>query len=596
MIRAGLLLNTSIITVLLAIVFISMASSRQKGIIASIVTIINSLTTSYLAITVLMSSAIDISFYAGSFLRNIPVKIDALSAWFILIINFTSLTGVFYGMGYMQHYEKQKNSLSLHWSSFILFHLSMLWVCMLQHGFAFLIAWEIMSLSSMLLVIFEHNNPKTMRAGINYFVQMHISVVLLSIGFIWAYFQTGSFSFEALQTYWGSNFGIGLFIVFFLGFGLKAGFIPLHSWLPHAHPAAPSHVSGIMSGVIVKMGIYGIFRMCSFVSSQYVLLGEITLILSLLTALYGILHAAIHRDFKRMLAYCTIENVGIIGMGIGIGLIGIGNNSGLMMFLGFGSALLHTLNHSLFKSLLFFSAGSVYQQTHTREMDKLGGVVKQMPQTALLFLLGAIAICGIPPFNGFVSEFILYNGLIEGIKQNSIDQTIVLVIGFAGLCVVGGVSVLAFTKTYGTIFLGSPRSEAVKHAKEVSSKMLIPQYVIVVAMLSVAFFPAFYINAISKVLLVFTHAPSAISQQSPGFISNVSQINLYFIALVGVIIVVWFLRSRTVKTLPQESNVTWGCAYTGQRSKGTIHGQVVLETTEQNLKFPSFREETIPRD
>ena len=585
MIRAELLLNTSLITVLLAIVLIAKVSTKHKGVIAAITTTFNALITSYLSIYVLTGSALEITFYAGSFLGNIPIKIDALSAWFILIINFTSTTGVFYGLAYMQKYQHQKKSLSLHWSCFIMFHLSMLWVCMLQNGFAFIIAWEIMSLSSMLLVIFEHNNPKTLRAGINYFVQMHLSVIFLSIGFIWAYFQTGSFSFDAIHAYWGTELNVWLFILFFIGFGLKAGFIPLHSWLPHAHPAAPSHVSGIMSGVIVKMGIYGILRMCTFVNSHFILLGEIILIVSILTALYGILHAAIHRDFKRMLAYCTIENIGIIGMGIGIGLIGMGNHSSLMVLLGFGSALLHTLNHSLFKSLLFFSAGSIYQQTHTREMDKLGGLYKQMPQTALLFLFGTIAICGMPPFNGFVSEFILYNGLIEGLKLGSIDQTIILMISLAGLCIVGGVSILAFTKTYGTIFLGNSRSDATFHAKEVGAKMLVPQYFIIAAMLSVAFFPAFYLNAIHKVLQVFTHLFISDGNLAIKFAPNISHISQYFLTLTGIVLLIWFVRNRMTNKLIQKVEPTWGCAYQGSAPKAQYTSKSFSKTLSKILNF-----------
>jgi len=169
---------------------------------------------------------------------DIIIRIDQLSAWFILIINFTCVTGVFYGSGYLKAYDNPAKKLSMHWVLYVLFQLSMVWVCMIQHGLVFLIAWEVMSLSSMMLVIFDANHPQTVKAGINYLVQMHISVVFLTIGFVWMYFQTGSFSFDAFTGYFGANSNIWLFLVFFVGFGLKAGFIPLHSWLPHAHPAA----------------------------------------------------------------------------------------------------------------------------------------------------------------------------------------------------------------------------------------------------------------------------------------------------------------------------------------------------------------------
>jgi hydrogenase-4 component B len=382
---------------LFAVVLISFVPSRYKPYAAAVFVLLGSLASGWLAVSALCGDVTNTSFYAGSFLGNVVVRVDGLAAWFILIINFTAVTGAFFGTGYLKAYQNDAAKVSLHWSLFVLFHFSMVWVCMLQNGFAFLIAWEVMSLSSMLLVIFDHHNIQTLRAGLNYLVQMHISVVLLTVGFIWVYSKTGSLDFDAISTCFHGSSNLWLFLLFFAGFGFKAGFVPLHSWLPHAHPAAPSHISGVMSGVIVKLGIYGIIRMISYLQSDFIVLGEIIITLSVLTGIYGILNASVHRDFKKMLAYCTIENIGIIGIGIGVGLIGMGTGSSLMYFLGFGGALLHVLNHSLFKSLLFFSAGSVYQQTHTRDMEKLGGLIKSMPKTAVIFLIGAIAIGGIPP-------------------------------------------------------------------------------------------------------------------------------------------------------------------------------------------------------
>ena len=300
--------------------------------------------------------------------------------------------------------------------------------------------------------------------------------------------------------FFGSSINIWLFLIFFAGFGIKAGFLGLHTWLPQAHPAAPSHISGVMSGVIVKMGIYGIFRIITFLKADYLILGEIIITLSLLTGLFGIMNAAVHRDFKKMLAYCTIENIGIIGIGIGLGLIGIAKGQSLLVFLGFGGALLHVLNHSLFKSLLFFSAGSVYRQTHTRDMDKLGGLIKTMPKTSMIFLTGAIAIGGIPPLNGFISEFLIYCGILKGINSDGIAQITLMILTLAGMSLIGGISIITFTKTFSTIFLGTPRQKLKHEPSEVSLLMLIPQYIIIAFMASIAFFPAFYINLLSMVL------------------------------------------------------------------------------------------------
>ena len=554
------------IVTLLAIFVLFFLPSTYKAYVAALAVVVNSLVTSWLALPALAGQTVELTVFAGSFMGDVAVRIDALSAWFILIINLTSVTGVFYGIGYLKAYENTKTKLTLHWSLFILFHLSMVWVCQLQNGFAFLLAWEVMSLTSMLLVIFDHHKPTTLKAGINYLVQMHISVVFLTIGFLWVYSSTGSFGFEALRSFFSANNNIWLFLVFFVGFGLKAGFIPLHSWLPHAHPAAPSHVSGVMSGVIVKLGIYGIFRIITFLNSEFIQIGEIILSIAVLTGIYGILNASVHRDFKRMLAYCTIENIGIIGIGTGIGLIGIGNASPVMYFLGFGGALLHVLNHSLFKSLLFYSAGSVYQQTHTRDMEKLGGLLKTMPKTAVTFLVGAIAIGGLPPFNGFVSEFIIYIGLIEGIHSNNISQIILFVLSLAGMSVIGGLSVHTFTKAFGTIFLGQQRTDLKHKPHEVSPLMLVPQYFIIAIMLSVAFIPRFYIGIVGNALTAM-NLLNTDTLVTAAYANTLGTISLYSLLLVAIAAVVWLVRSTILKHRAQRIDATWGCGYTAPTSR-----------------------------
>lgn len=581
------LLNFSWVITSVFILTVLIVPIRAKAFITLTVIVINALTTSWLAFPALGGALIDYSLNAGSFLGNIPIRIDGLSAWFIIIINLTSVTGVIYGTGYLKAYSNSSSKLSLHWVLYILFHFSMIWVCMLQNGMAFLIAWEIMSLSSLLLVIFDHNNQKTLKAGINYLVQMHISVVLLTVGFIMVYFKTGSFDFEAIGTYLNSNNNILLFFIFFLGFGLKAGFIPLHTWLPHAHPAAPSHISGVMSGVIVKLGIYGILRIITFLKFDFILIGEIVLTVSVLTGLYGILNASVNRDFKRMLAYCTIENIGIIGIGIGIGLMGLGNGNALIYYLGFGGALLHVLNHSLFKSMLFYSAGSVYQQTHTRNMDKLGGLIKTMPKTAVIFLIGAIAIGGIPPFNGFISEFIIYNGLIEGIKSNSMTQILLFVLAFAGISIIGGISILTFTKTFGTIFLGTEREKLQHKPKEVSFIMLLPQYLIIVIMLTVAFIPQFYINIIGKILNGFMFSNNVIIDYTLllSYSNTIFNISMYSLLFIGIIVFFWVIRSVISKKQIKVFQPTWGCAYVAPNSKMQYSGKSFSKTIGKIFNF-----------
>ena len=580
------LINSSWIIALLAMVAIYFAPAKMKAHTAALAVVANAIVTGWLAISALTGHVVNFVFYGGNLFGDVLVRVDELSAWFLLIINFTCLTGVFFGSGYLKTSDSSPKKLNLHWMLFVLFQLSMLWVCMIQHGLVFLIIWEVMSLSSVLLVIFDNNNPKIIKAGISYLVQMHISIVFLTIGFIWLYFQTGSFSFDAFTVYFGSNSNIGLFLVLFIGFGLKAGFIPLHSGLLQGDPAAPSHIAGIMSGVLVKLGIYGIFRVASYLRSDYLLLGEIILTVSVATGLFGILNAAVHRNLKKMLAYCTIENIGTIGIGIGIGLIGLGNNTPVLYYLGFGGALMHVLNHSLFKSLLFFSSGSVAQQTQTSDMEKLGGLIKKMPRTGLVFLIAAIGICGLPPFNGFISEFLIYSGLIEGVKIHDTNEMILFSVSLAGLSVIGGLSILTFTKSFGTVFLGNARKQLPVEPHEVSLQMLVPQYAIIALMISVAIFPAFYLQVIGNVIMSLTKG--VIIPQPAGFtnylsiLQNISNYSILFICIVGIF---WGIRYKLLSTRSKVIQPTWGCAYAAPTSKIQYTGKSFSKTLSKMFNF-----------
>ncbi|HBL76270.1 MAG: hypothetical protein A2W90_09750 [Bacteroidetes bacterium GWF2_42_66] len=561
------------IVLIAGIAGIMVVRDKLKSITALSVVLINAVLTSIPAILALTVAPQTGSFAMPHLLSNIVVRIDSLSAWFILIINFTSINGALYGNGYMKAYSELKTNREIHWIFYVIFHISMVWVCMFENGLAFIISWELMSLSSLMLVIFEFQKKNTLKAGINYMVQMHLSVIFLTIGFIWLNIKTGSFDFSALSQLPLAKHSVWIFILLFFGFAIKAGFIPFHTWLPHAHPAAPSHVSGVMSGVIVKLGIYGIFRIIMNLRYDWLLFGEIVLSLSVLTAVYGIANAAVKRDFKGMLAFCTIENIGIIGIGIGLGLMGIGSDNQILAVLGFSGALLHTFNHSLFKSLLFFGAGSVYQQTHTRNIEHLGGLIKKMPQTAALFLVGAIAIGGLPPFNGFISEFIIYSGLFKGLSGfPGISQVVLLILTIAGLALIGGISVLTFTKTFGVIFLGNPRTRLHHEPAETPFIMLLPQYLIVAAMLSVAFFPQFYFNYASKIVASSFHLGNNPLDESP-IADNLKYIGLISMVFIGIFILVFGLRWLIVRKRTAILYETWGCGYVAPVVKAQYTGR-----------------------
>jgi hydrogenase-4 component B len=342
-----------------------------------------------------------------------------------------------------------------------------------------------------------------------------------------------------------------------------------------------------MSGVIVKLGIFGIFRIISYISHDWFIIGEIILSLSVITALYGIANAAVKYDFKKSLAFCTIENIGIIGIGIGVGLIGIGKHIESLTILGFGGALLHTLNHSLFKSLLFFSAGSVYQQTHTRNIERLGGLIKTMPVTALFFLIGALAIGGLPPFNGFVSEYLIYSGLFKGLfLVTGISHVILLILSIVGLVMVGGISIISFTKLFGIMFLGQPRTELHNEPREASFIMLLPQYFIVIIMLSVAFFPQFYFGQVINIIdSTFTSQLTLSNPQIATTRANLITIGHFGVYFIVLMVIVFAIRFRLLRKRSLNTCETWSCGYIAPIPKAQYTGRSFARTFGNLLGF-----------
>lgn len=556
---AYLVIVVAVVFACISVPLIISLPPRLKVTPAILAVTLTSLVTSWPAISVLMGSEFRYLLQGGPLIGNILLEIDPLSAWFILIINFTLFNGVIYGAGYMKVYESRKNDLSLHWIMYVIFHASMVWVCMLRNGFAFIIAWEIMTLSSLVLILFDHDKSHTLKAGINYMVQMHIGVALIIVAFIIVFTGRQTTDFEGISDFLTHQRAYWVILLFFLGFGIKAGFIPLHTWLPYAHPAAPSHVSGVMSGVIVKMGIYGILRIGINITQDTTTYGIILVMISSATALYGILNASVHRDLKKMLAFCTTENIGIVGMGIGLALIGKGIDKPMGSFLGFSAALMHTLNHSLYKSLLFFTAGNVYLKTHTRNMELLGGLIRYMPHTTIIFLIGSIAIGGFPPLNGFFSKFLIYSGFIETFRHHNIAMNALMVISIAILSMAGGVSMLTFAKAFGTIFLGEPRSELHQKPVETGLYMRLPLYLIVVFMITIGLFPRLFL------------APLVIVIQQMGVDINVASLagpahilvwtGRASLILLSLILILLFIRFRALKGRPSELTDTWGCGY-----------------------------------
>jgi len=496
------------------------------------------------------------------------LTIDRLSAFFIVVINITVFTGILFANGYLKPYQNTKRQLSftIHYFAYLWLYFSMLLVVMLRDGFAFLIIWELMSLSSFLLVIFDAEDRSTLKTGINYLIQMHIGFALLLIAFLITESATGEMSFDALTQYFSGHPNILLFLLFFIGFGIKAGFIPLHTWLPEAHPAAPSHVSGVMSGVMIKMGIYGILRVLLSVQSDLLWIGTIILAVSVISGILGVMTAIIQHDLKRLLAYHSIENIGIIGIGIGLGIIGKASGNYGLAVLGLSGGLLHVLNHSLFKSLLFYGAGSVFRAAHTRTIDHLGGLIKKMPYTAVFFLVGSLAICGLPPFNGFISEYLIYLGMFKSLSGANLYQIITILFSIIGLTLIGGLAVFCFTKAFGIVFLGQNRSINAQNAVESGKGMMLPQVIIIVLILMIGLGSSLFVKPIFKLITEAFQLKGDIPVTATS-IKSLQQISVLCGMFILSVVVILVYRKIHLKTKVVSFGPTWGCGYTAGSHK-----------------------------
>ena len=560
----------NLITVFLAItvftiLLIPFLQAKGKGLVLFTAVVLNAFLSGYLAIQSL-SGEISVFAFSGSLVTGpVNIRIDALAGWFILIINFVFITGGFYGLFYMKAYRNQINNLSLHSIAFVLLHTALISLCVIQNSIVFLVAWEIMAFSAFLVVIFEHEKMATLKAGWNYLIQSHVSIVFLMIGFIWVAFKTGSYDFNAITTYTSANqgaTGLLLFLCFFIAFAIKAGFVPFHTWLPYAHPAAPAHVSGIMSGVIIKIGIFGILRMITLIKVDFYTIGLIILTFSVISGLYGVMLAIVQHNLKKLLAYHSIENIGIIGMGIGIGCIGIGNGNAWLATLGFAGALLHTLNHALFKSLLFYTAGNVYQATHTLHIEHLGGLIKKMPQTAMLFLIAAIAISGIPPFNGFISEFFIYSGFYHWMKDGLVGPLMTIIFSVLALVLIGGLAMLCFTKAFGIVFLGNPRQKFHHEVKEVPAMQLLPLYLIAFLIVSIGVFPQIFLKALALPVNLLAGIPVNAGLPFQDQIAETLQpLNWGIWIFILIILVTFVIQKFVMRNRKVVVETTWGCGY-----------------------------------
>lgn len=416
--------------------------------------------------------------------------IDLLSAWFVLVVLAVGACAALFGVGYLAP-ERRHRAVGRAHALFALLLIALVGVVTAQAMLPFLAAWEVMALSAYLLVMFEHEQGAVRRAGLIYILLTHLSTLALIAMFAAFSGAGGGRSFAELGRTISApgaarTFGMGFAL---LGFGLKAGAVPLHFWLPGAHAAAPSHVSAVLSGVMLKMGIYGLLRVLSLAGLPPAWFGWALFGLGLSSGVLGVLWALGQHDLKRLLAYHSVENIGIILLGMGVGALGQTYGHPVVTVLGYTGALLHTLNHALFKSLLFLGAGAVLRATGGRVLDTLGGLARAMPWTSLAFGVGAVAIVGLPPLNGFVSEWILFQGMLTA--GGAGDGLRFVVAGTAGLALIGGLALACFTKVTGAVFLGSPRSASAHRSvgRDPDAGMLSPMLLLAAACVVIGLAP-----------------------------------------------------------------------------------------------------------
>lgn len=502
-------------------------------------------------------------------LFSLSLHFDGLSSFFVLFFSVISFLCSIYGYGYMRkHYGEY--SLGSFGFFFNVFILSLLLVVTAWNGFYFLFVWEIMSLASYFLVTFEHNKKENVKAGYLYLAMTHLATAFIIIAFLLLFRSTGSFDFSVWQSA-GASLGSGVttavLLLAFIGFGTKSGIIPLHIWLPKAHPAAPSHVSALMSGLVIKTGVYMMLRLfLGLTLGVPVWFGYVVLVFGGLSAVLGVLYALQEHDLKKLLAYHSVENIGIILLGLGSALVFSAMGYTSYAMLGFIAALFHTLNHAVFKALLFLGAGSVFLSTHTRNIEKYGGLLRFMPYTGLTFLIGAAAISGLPPFNGFVSEWLTFQSLFFGINQTfSVGAFAVFFLSIASLALTSGLAAACFVKAFGATFLGRPRSESAETVKESSFLLLLPMGILAITSLLLGVFGHKIVSLIQLIgkSLHFSDVVSTGAVQA--VIISVSNAELsYLLVFITLILIIAgvavfvgiFSRSRRITY-----GRTWDCGF-----------------------------------
>ena len=485
----------------------------------------------------------------GSF----ALALDPLAAIFLFPVFVLTAAAALYGLDYLKPLSGKK-PLGLVWAMFNLLSASMVIVLLSADAVPFLMGWEVMAASSFVLVILEHEKPQVRKAGLIYLVAGGVGALFLLAMFAMFGASCGSLAFSNFTRPAGT-LASAAFLCAVIGFGLKAGFIPLHIWLPEAHPAAPSHVSAVMSGVMIKMGVYGLLRVLVVLGARDAWWGGLLITIGAVSAVAGVLFAIAQHDLKRLLAWSSIENVGIITMGIGLGVLGQARSISSLAALGYGGALLHVINHAFFKGLLFMSAGSVLHSAGTTELEALGGLLKKMPFTAFFFFFGSAAACALPPLNGFTGEFLIYLGAFRNISASSQAAFPALIV-ITSLAATGALAVAAFTKAGGAVFLGEPRLNRRETAHDAGPMMKTAMAALAAGCVVIGLCSPFLLKPLAAAIM-----PLAASYPLLDAGVNLLYVSAGALALAALLICAWAFRRALSRGLPPARGVTWDCGY-----------------------------------
>jgi hydrogenase-4 component B len=518
--------------------------------------------------------------------QDLLLGLDPLSAFFLAPVLVLGALAAVYGRSYMLAYQDRKalGAASCAWSVLVA---AMIMVVVARSTVLFLVAWEAMTLASYVLVTFEHEQAEVRRAGLVYLVAAHVGEACLLAMFLLLDRRSGGLGFDAFASMSAPTAGFSalIFVLAAVGFGIKAGFLPFHVWLPEAHAAAPSHVSALMSGAMIKLGLYGFLRVTTFLprASWW---GPALVVLGLAGALWGISMALYQRDMKRVLAYSSVENMGIITLGIGLCFWRAGQGDLWLAGLAAAGGLLHVWNHAAMKGLMFLGAGSVVHGAGGRDLEKLGGLMKRMPNTGLLMVIGAVAIAGLPPLNAFVSEWLIYLGLMSGNLAEAGPMSLAALFATGLLAFIGGLAALCFVRLVGIALLGEPRSPAAAHAHESSAGMLVPMLILALTTMGMAVLPDRLLRLFAPVSAqLFGTGVAENFVHGQGSVRGLGLMSAVLWAGLGLAGIVWLMLRRK----PAAPVETWGCGYAAPTTRMQYSARSFSEFVSYRLLPRSLR-------